>query len=77
MYVYCYVCVKLCWFILQELRVDPTGASGNSMSMLRAPDPESSIKGSSSNFPFWPGGLDMPQQDDVNLVEEEWKGKNV
>ena len=56
------------------MRVDPTGGSSNSMSMLRAPDPESSIKGSSSNIPFWPGGLELPANEDVNLAEEEWTG---
>ena len=44
------------------------------MSMLRAPAPESSIKGSSSNIPFWPGGLELPDNNDVNLAEEEWTG---
>ena len=36
------------------------------MSMLRALDPDSTVKGNSSNYPFWPGGLDMPIEEMVS-----------
>ena len=56
------------------MRSNPNGSAGNSMSMLRAPDPGSSIKGSTSNFPFWPGGLDPPVEEDINIEEVAWTG---
>lgn len=40
------------------------------MSMLRAPDPESSIKGNTGNFPFWPGGLDVLLEDTADVLDE-------
>lgn len=39
--------------------------ASNSMSMLRAPDPDSGIKGNMGNFPFWPGGLEAPEEEEV------------
>ena len=49
--------------LLQKLLSEPTGSASNSLSMMRDPDPASSVKGSSSNMPFWPGGLDLPEED--------------
>ena len=48
----------------RELKVsrDQAGTnSRNSSSMRRALDPpEVSFRGSAANFPFWPGGFDLP-----------------
>lgn len=54
------------------------GTHKTSTSLLRAPGPpEAGVKGSSSSFPFWPGGMDEPvadilKQDTLNtsLFEE-------
>lgn len=45
--------------------------------MNRAPnDSGSKIMGSSTNMPFWPGGMDPPELDDLDWsVEEEFKSK--
>lgn len=56
------------------MRIDPGSGAANSMSMLRPPDPESGLKGSTSNFPFWPGGLDLPSQESVELGQENLTG---
>ncbi|XP_046434524.1 helicase SKI2W [Neodiprion fabricii] len=57
---------------LQEVVVKGAGENPrNSMSMSRAPGPPTEgVKGSASNFPFWPGGFDIPElPKDVSSVE--------
>ena len=53
---------KITEFREQKVGRDQTGTnSRNSSSMRRALDPpEVSFRGSASNFPFWPGGFDLP-----------------
>lgn len=47
-----------------EVPIKSTGSNAkNSLSLNRAPGPPSeSIWGSVSNFPFWPGGLDVTEE---------------
>ncbi|XP_055527650.1 SKI2 subunit of superkiller complex protein isoform X2 [Wyeomyia smithii] len=47
-----------------EVPIQNAGSNAkNSMSMQREPGPaEDSTRGSASNFPFWPGGFDEPEQ---------------
>ncbi|KAF6036501.1 hypothetical protein EB796_005177 [Bugula neritina] len=49
------------------------GSAADSFSMLRAPEPGSGVKGSSSNLPFWPGGFDPPLDTSVDPPTTEWK----
>ena len=53
---------KIIEFREQKVSRDQAGTnSRNSSSMRRALDPpEVSFRGSASNFPFWPGGFDLP-----------------
>ena len=53
---------KITEFREQKVSRDQAGTnSRNSSSMRRALDPpEVSFRGSASNFPFWPGGFDLP-----------------
>ncbi|XP_018411358.1 PREDICTED: helicase SKI2W [Nanorana parkeri] len=44
----------------------------NSMSLRRPPGPPSqSVKGNTSNFPFWPGGMDEPTLEQIKAMSEE------
>ncbi|PVD21624.1 hypothetical protein C0Q70_17423 [Pomacea canaliculata] len=53
----------------EEYIPDSSKTARNSLSLNRAPCPSySDIRGSSANFPFWPGGLDEPLLE--NLGEE-------
>ena len=49
-------------FVEQRLAMEDTGTHArNSSSMKRAlAPPDSSFRGSAANYPFWPGGLDLP-----------------
>lgn len=57
-----------------EVPLEEAGCtSKNSTSMLRAPGPpDESIKGSASNYPFWPGGFD-----DFNLVSSDQMSSTI
>jgi len=52
-----------------EQRIASAGSTGkNSSSMRRAPGPpEESFRGSASNYPFWPGGFEVPE---VNVADD-------
>jgi len=57
-----------------EQRIASAGSTGkNSSSMRRAPGPpEESFRGSASNFPFWPGGFELPEvnvEDDIDELD--------
>ncbi|KAM4018920.1 superkiller complex protein 2 [Anomaloglossus baeobatrachus] len=44
----------------------------NSLSLRRPPGPPSqSVRGSTSNFPFWPGGMDEPTLEQMRAAGEE------
>ncbi|XP_059571217.1 superkiller complex protein 2 [Alligator mississippiensis] len=51
-----------------EAVLDTPGLSAkNSLSLRRAPGPPAeALRGSSTNFPFWPGGLDEPGLDQIS-----------
>ena len=59
-------------FVEQRLDPDITGTHcKNSSSMKRAlAPPDSSFQGSTSNYPFWPGGFELPQVD-ISLDNDE------
>lgn len=53
----------------EEFLPDTGQTAQNSMSLRRAPGPQANdIRGSSLNFPFWPGGQDEPELD--KLLQE-------
>lgn len=61
-----------------EIELEDAGSTAqNSMSMRREPGPkEQETRGSSVNYPFWPGGFDAPEKtilelDNVDLDFEE------
>ncbi|XP_075042652.1 superkiller complex protein 2 [Mixophyes fleayi] len=56
-----------------EVSVDHTGLSAqNSLSLRRPPGPPSqSVRGSTSNFPFWPGGMDEPTLEQIKAITDE------
>ncbi|KAM4696658.1 superkiller complex protein 2 [Rhinophrynus dorsalis] len=58
---------------INEISVDHTGLSAqNSLSLRRPPGPPSqSVRGSTSNFPFWPGGMDEPTLEQIKAVGDE------
>jgi len=55
-----------------EQRIASAGSTGkNSSSMRRAPGPpEESFRGSASNYPFWPGGFDLPEVTVADDIDE-------
>ncbi|XP_068106450.1 superkiller complex protein 2 [Hyperolius riggenbachi] len=57
---------------ISEVSADHIGLSAqNSLSLRRPPGPPSqSVKGSTSNFPFWPGGMDEPTLEQMEAVGE-------
>ncbi|XP_055695170.1 SKI2 subunit of superkiller complex protein [Lutzomyia longipalpis] len=53
---------------------DPDSRADNSMSLQRAPDASgkgSSVRGSSTNYPFWPGGFEEEKENVEELIAEE------
>ncbi|XP_041428816.1 helicase SKI2W [Xenopus laevis] len=58
---------------INETSVDHTSLSAqNSLSLRRPPGPLSqSVRGSSSNFPFWPGGMDEPTLEQIKHIGDE------
>ncbi|CAI9597281.1 unnamed protein product, partial [Staurois parvus] len=58
---------------ISEVSADHIGLSAqNSLSLRRPPGPPSqSVKGSTSNFPFWPGGMDEPTLEQMKAISEE------
>lgn len=51
-------------------RRNPGTTAKNSLGLGRAPGPRSEfVRGSSTNFPFWPGGLDSGGEDDDRMLE--------
>ncbi|CAH2314448.1 helicase SKI2W [Pelobates cultripes] len=58
---------------INEVLVNHAGLSAqNSLSLRRPPGPPSqSVKGSTSNFPFWPGGMDEPTLEQMKTIGEE------
>ncbi|XP_053329960.1 SKI2 subunit of superkiller complex protein [Spea bombifrons] len=58
---------------INEVLVGHAGISAqNSLSLRRPPGPPSqSVKGSTSNFPFWPGGMDEPTLEQMKAVSDE------
>uniref|UniRef100_A0A8C6V9T3 SKI2 subunit of superkiller complex n=1 Tax=Naja naja TaxID=35670 RepID=A0A8C6V9T3_NAJNA len=57
----------------KEALVDNTGLSAkNSLSFQRAPGPPSeSLRGSATNYPFWPGGIDEPSLELIKAQEDK------
>ncbi|XP_034277358.1 LOW QUALITY PROTEIN: superkiller complex protein 2 [Pantherophis guttatus] len=57
----------------KEALVDNTGLSAkNSLSFQRAPGPPSeSLRGSATNYPFWPGGIDEPILELIKAQEDK------
>ncbi|KAH0630499.1 hypothetical protein JD844_013565, partial [Phrynosoma platyrhinos] len=55
-----------------EALVDNMGLSAkNSLSFQRAPGPPAeALRGSATNYPFWPGGLDEPSLEQIKAQEE-------
>ncbi|XP_077986520.1 superkiller complex protein 2-like [Glandiceps talaboti] len=55
-----------------EVEVSDTGISAkNSTSLARPPGPlTEAVRGSSTNFPFWPGGMDEPSMDVIQTSLE-------
>eukprot|EP00092_Neocalanus_flemingeri_P012872 GFUD01013868.1.p1 GENE.GFUD01013868.1~~GFUD01013868.1.p1 ORF type:complete len:1217 (-),score=318.10 GFUD01013868.1:148-3798(-) len=63
-----------------EQRLTTAGTTGkNSSSMRRAPGPpEESFRGSASNYPFWPGGFDLPEVDiDADIDELDFSPEKL
>ncbi|XP_041069020.1 helicase SKI2W isoform X2 [Carcharodon carcharias] len=56
----------------KEVLLDDTGLSiKNSLSLQRPPGPPTqSVRGSSTNYPFWPGGMDEPSLDMIKSMGE-------
>ncbi|XP_015683105.1 helicase SKI2W [Protobothrops mucrosquamatus] len=56
----------------KEALVDNMGLSAkNSLSFQRAPGPPSeSLRGSATNYPFWPGGIDEPSLELIKAQED-------
>ncbi|GCB72592.1 hypothetical protein scyTo_0002073 [Scyliorhinus torazame] len=56
----------------KEVRLDDTGLSiKNSLSLQRPPGPPTqTVRGSSTNYPFWPGGMDEPSLDMIKSMGE-------
>ncbi|XP_070593755.1 superkiller complex protein 2 [Erythrolamprus reginae] len=57
----------------KEALVDNMGLSAkNSLSFQRAPGPPSeSLRGSATNYPFWPGGIDEPSLELIKIQEDK------
>ncbi|KAM6472552.1 superkiller complex protein 2 isoform 1-T1 [Liasis olivaceus] len=57
----------------KEALVDNMGLSAkNSLSFQRAPGPPSeSLRGSATNYPFWPGGIDEPSLELIKAQEDK------
>ena len=55
-----------------QVRLENTGSNAkNSLSLRRQPGPPSeAVRGSSTNFPFWPGGMDEPTLEDMETKVE-------
>ncbi|KAM3911682.1 superkiller complex protein 2 [Leptodactylus fuscus] len=58
---------------ISEVTIGHSGLSAqNSLSLRRPPGPPSqSVKGSTSNFPFWPGGMDEPTLEQIKAAGDE------
>ena len=56
---------------LQEVLLSGSKTSKNSMSLSRSVEPGQSVRGSSTNFPFWPGGLDEPDIHSLTHITDE------
>ncbi|XP_077142180.1 superkiller complex protein 2 [Ranitomeya variabilis] len=58
---------------ISEVTIGHSGLSAqNSLSLRRPPGPPSqSVKGSTSNFPFWPGGMDEPTLEHMKATGDE------
>lgn len=58
---------------ISEITIGHSGLSAqNSLSLRRPPGPPSqSVKGSTSNFPFWPGGMDEPTLEQIKATGDE------
>uniref|UniRef100_A0A8D0H0W4 SKI2 subunit of superkiller complex n=1 Tax=Sphenodon punctatus TaxID=8508 RepID=A0A8D0H0W4_SPHPU len=56
----------------REALADNMGLSAkNSLSFQRAPGPpDQALRGSSTNYPFWPGGMDEPSLEQIEMREE-------
>lgn len=56
----------------EEYLPDSSKTSRNSLSLNRAPGPSyADVRGSSTNFPFWPGGLDEPSLEKLEQGDVE------
>ena len=59
-------------FVEQRLALGDTGNTAkNSSSMKRAlAPPDSSFRGSAANYPFWPGGMELPEIGEEVAIDE-------
>ena len=59
-------------FVEQRLAMGDTGTTAkNSSSMKRAlAPPDSSFRGSAANYPFWPGGMELPEIGEEVAIDE-------
>ncbi|KAL5012765.1 hypothetical protein ScPMuIL_011316 [Solemya velum] len=56
----------------EEFIPDIGSTAQNSLSLKRPPGPASEdVRGSSTNYPFWPGGLDELELDTIGTLQEE------
>ncbi|XP_076346789.1 superkiller complex helicase subunit twister isoform X1 [Tachypleus tridentatus] len=57
----------------KEVKTEEQGATAkNSMSLQRAPGPPSeAVRGSSTNIPFWPGGMDEPSMEVLKAATKQ------
>ena len=59
---------------ITKVRLEGTGSTAkNSLSLRRQPGPPSeAVRGSSTNYPFWPGGMDEPS---LEVIETKMEGE--
>ncbi|XP_038045840.1 helicase SKI2W-like [Patiria miniata] len=57
----------------REVQMEGTASTAkNSLSLRRQPGPPTqSVRGSSTNFPFWPGGIDEPSAETIHARGED------
>ncbi|XP_033217646.1 helicase SKI2W isoform X2 [Belonocnema kinseyi] len=62
-----------------EVDLRSTGETArNSMSMMRAPGPSAEgVRGNTSNFLFWPGGFDEPEEPERTLMSDVYFESNL
>ena len=60
------------YIFFQEYLPDTGSTPQNSTSLRRPPGPlDQNVKGASTNYPFWPGGLDEPILDNLKITDDK------